>query len=230
MDGRRLHKRFAVDDLDVQTATISSEAVAIRDISPVGISVAAPKQLGIGKEYKVKFGSGERLFATTALVKWEKPVGKGKISDREVEPLYLAGLEFVEVLTAKALPIVEFISRQIEAGDRRLRGIRFRLLSDQTVVLDHLEIYFVRIISLDGMLIETRQKLTPGSVFPMELLLGDDEMPLFFRGRIAHCNAAGNGNGARYDVGIEFVEMNELDKQRLSNFTSLIRSAQISLD
>ncbi len=224
MKDKRLYRRFAVEDLDVQTATISSAAVEIRDISPVGVSIVGTKKLNIGREYTVKFGSGMRLFSAKAVVKWEKLTGSRKVSEKEVEPLYLAGLEFTEVLTAKAAPIMDFIAKHTDLGNRRLKGIRFRINSGETAVLDNIETYCVKVISLGGMLIETKQEFLLGNVFPMELLLPDDERPLFFKGRIAHCNAARRGDAGRYDVGIEFVEMNEQDKLRIRDFTALMKS------
>jgi hypothetical protein len=58
----------------------------------------------------------------------------------------------------------------------------------------------------------------------MELLLPDDERPLFFTGRIAHCNAVPRGDALRYNVGIEFNELKKEDKIRLADFTNIIQS------
>jgi Tfp pilus assembly protein PilZ len=225
MEERRLYRRFAVDDLDVQTATISSTVVEIRDISPVGVSIVCSKKLNIGAEYTIKFGSRERFFSARGVVKWEKLIGSRKKSEKEVEPLYLAGLEFAEVLTAKAAPIMEFITKHLDFGDRRIKGIRFSIFSGETAVLNNLETYVVRIISLGGMLIEAKQEFSPGSVFPMELHLPENESPLSFSGRIAHCNAVQKGDAVRYHVGIEFIEMTEQDRLRLRDFTTLVKTA-----
>jgi c-di-GMP-binding flagellar brake protein YcgR len=222
MQEKRLYKRFAVEDLDVLTARISAAKVEIHDISPTGLAIVGSKKLAIGGDYTVKFGDSNRPFSTTATVKWEMLIGSRKISEREVAPLYMAGLEFVDVLTARAAPIMEFIAKRMDVKDRRLKGIRFRILSDDRAVLSGLEFYAVKVLSLGGMLIETKREFPAGSSFSMELLLPDDDMPLFFGGRIAHCNAAPRGNVLRYEVGIEFIEMKEQDKARLRGFTALI--------
>jgi Tfp pilus assembly protein PilZ len=224
MQEKRLYKRFVVEEIDVRTAVISSARVEIHDISPMGVSVVGSKKLNIGREYMVKFGSGDQSFPAKGTVKWEMLIGSRKISEREVAPLYIAGLEFTGVLTARAAPIIEYVSKRVDIRDRRLRGIRFKIISGDTAVLSSLEFYAVRVISMGGMLIETKQEFPVGTAFPMELLLPDDKRPLFFRGRTAHCSAVPRGDALRYNVGIEFTEMKEADKARLGDFTSAIQS------
>jgi Tfp pilus assembly protein PilZ len=224
MQEKRLYKRFAVEEMDVQTARISSIKVEIHDISPMGVSIVGPKKLNIGREYTLKFGSGDQSFPAKGIVKWEMLIGSRKVSEKEVAPLYIAGLEFTGILTAEAAPIIEYISKSMDIRDRRLRGIRFKILSTDTAVLSSLEFYAVRVISLGGMLIETKQEFLTGTSFPMELLLPDDKRPLSFRGRIAHCSAVPKGDALRYNVGIEFIEMKEDDKARLGDFTYILQS------
>jgi hypothetical protein len=224
MRENRLYKRFTVEEMDVQTARISSTKVEIHDISPMGASIIGSKKLNIGREYTLKFGSGDPSFSAKGIVKWEMLIGSRKISEKEVAPLYLAGLEFTGILTAKAASVMEYISKHMDIRDRRLRGVRFKILADDSAVLSSLEFYAVRIIGLGGMLIETKQQFLTETTFPMELLLPDDERPLFFTGRIAHCNAVPRGDALRYNVGIEFNELKKEDKIRLADFTNIIQS------
>jgi hypothetical protein len=223
MQEKRLYKRFVVEEMDVQTAMISATKVEIHDISPMGVSIVGSKKLNIGREYTMKFGNGQRSFSVRGVVKWEMLIGSKKISEKEVAPLYVAGLEFAGILTAKAAPIIEYISRRMDIRDRRLRGIRFKILSADTAALSSLEFYAVRVISLGGMLMETKQEFLTETTFPMELLLPDDERPLFFTGRIAHCHAVSRGDALRYNVGIEFIEMKEDDKARLGELTDILQ-------
>jgi Tfp pilus assembly protein PilZ len=222
MQEKRLYKRFAVGDLDVQTARISAAEVEIHDISPMGLAIVGSKKLAIGRQYTLRLGTKDQPFSLKATVKWAMMIGSKKISAKEVAPLYLAGLEFVDVLAAKAAPIMEFIAKRMDRRDRRLKGIRFRILSGDRAVLNSLEFYAVKVISLGGILIETKKEFPAGSAFSMELLLPDDEKPLFFEGRIAHCNAVSRGDVLRYDVGIEFIKMKDEDKARLGGFTAFI--------
>jgi Tfp pilus assembly protein PilZ len=224
MQEKRLYKRFVVEEMDVQTARISSIKVEIHDISPMGISVVGPKKLNIGREYTLHFGGGDRSFSAKGIVKWEMLIGSRKISEKEVAPIYIAGLEFIGILTARAAPIIEYISKRMDLRDRRLRGIRFKFLSPDTAALGSLDFYAVRVISRGGMLIETKEEFLVGTSFPMELLLPEDGSPLNFRGRIAHCDAVLRGDALRYNVGIEFTEMKEDDKAKLAKFTSVLQS------
>jgi Tfp pilus assembly protein PilZ len=224
MQDKRLYKRFTVEEMDVQTARISSTKVEIHDISPMGASIIGSKKLNIGREYTLKFGGEDSSFSAKGIVKWEMLVSSRKISEKEVAPLYVAGLEFTGILTARAAPILEYISRHMDSRDRRLRGIRFKILADDAAVLSSLEFYAVRIIGLGGMLVETKQQFLTETTFPMELLLPDDERPIFFTGRIAHCNVVSRGDALRYNVGIEFNELKEEDKVRLESFTDIVQS------
>ncbi len=220
---KRIYTRFTVEDMDVQTARISRTEVEIHDISPMGISIVGPRKLNIGKEYSVKFGRAEQPVAARGIVKWEMLVGGRKISEEEVLPVYMAGLEFTDVLTARAAPIMDFINMGCEHREQRIRGVRFRITSGEKAVLDCVETYAVKIISLSGMLIEARHDLPVGTAYPMELLLPDEDNPLAFRGRIAYCHGEQKENIVLYRIGIEFSEMAEEDRSRLQGFAEFMK-------
>jgi c-di-GMP-binding flagellar brake protein YcgR len=223
MEEKRLYTRFTVGELDVQTARISRAEVDIHDISPVGISIIGPKKLRIGKQYLVRFGSTDRPVEVKGTVKWEMLTESRKISEEEVLPVYMAGLEFSDVLAPGATAIVDFITRSLEQREQRVRGIRFKIITGEKAVLDCVETYVVKIISLGGMLIEAGSELPVGAVYTMELFLSDDDGAIPFNGRIAYCGGETGENVTIYRVGIEFSGMPEEGKSRLEEFTKSLK-------
>jgi hypothetical protein len=219
MKEKRLHTRFAVEDLDVQTSTIVSTDVEIHDISPTGVSIICSRSLSIGREYTLKFDvGGGPAVPVRAVVRWEMPMGCRRISPTESVLLYLAGMEFRDVLTDKVVQIIDFIREIVDIRDKRLKGIRFRIRTHEKAILDCVETYSVKLISLGGMLIETKHELSVENVSPMELFLPDDDHPIHFRGRTASCQEVLAGDVKHYRTGIEFTEMKQEDKARLKAF------------
>jgi hypothetical protein len=223
MNERRLHTRFAVEDLDVQTSTTVSTDVEIHDISPTGVSIICSRSLSVGKEYTLRFDvDGGPVVPVRAVVRWEMPMGCRRISPTESVLLYLAGMEFRDVLSGKLVHIVDFIKEIVDVRDKRLKGVRFRIRTHEKAILDWVETYSVKLISVGGMLIETKHELSVESVFPMELFLPDDDAPLRFRGRTASCQEVLPGGVKQYRAGIEFTEMKQEDRARLKAFLYLL--------
>jgi PilZ domain len=223
MKERRQYFRFAVDDLDVQTSTVVSSEVEINDISPTGVSIICSRNLRVGREYTLRLEvEGNPPVAVRGVVKWEMLVGRKKVSGIGIGHLFLAGMELTDLLTAKMTRIVDFIKEIVDVKDKRLRGIRFKISTHQKGILDCVETYSVKLLSLSGMLIETKKALSVGKVFPMELLLPDDDRPIHFRGRIASRQDAMTGGVRHFRTGIEFSEMILGDKARLKAFLHLL--------
>jgi hypothetical protein len=223
MREKRLHTRFSVEDLDVQTSTIVSTDVEIYDISPTGVSIVCARSLGIGKEYTLKFDVGRGpAVPVRAVAKWEMPMGCRRISATENVLLHLAGMEFRDVLTDKVVHVINFIKEIVEVRDKRLKGIRFRISTREKAILDCVETYSVKLMSLSGMLIETRHALSAENTFPMQLFLPDDDAPIHFRGKTASSQEVLTGGLKHYRTGIEFSEMKREDKVRLKAFLQFL--------
>jgi hypothetical protein len=184
MNERRLHTRFAVEDMDVHTSTVVSTDVEIHDMSPTGVSIICSRSLSIGKEYALKFDvDGGPAVPVRAVVRWEMPMGCRRISPTESVPLYLAGMEFRDVLTDKVAHIIDFLKEIADVRDKRPKTGRFRIRTQEKAVLDYAETYSVKLISLGGMLIKTKHEMSVQNVFHMELFLPDDDAPIRFRGK-----------------------------------------------
>ncbi len=223
MKERRQYSRFAVDDLDVQTSVVVSSEVEIHDISPTGVSIICPRSLRVGGEYTLRLEvEGHPAVAVRGVVKWEMTLGRKRIKGKEPGYLFLTGMELKDVLTAKMAHIIDFIKEIVAVKDKRIKGIRFKIRTREKAVLDRVETYSVKLISLSGMLIETARALPPGHVFPMELILPDDGRPILFRGRTASGREVLTEGIRHFQTGIEFSEMMLDDKARLKAFLSFL--------
>jgi hypothetical protein len=223
MRERRQYSRFAVEDLDVQTSTVISSEVEIHDISPIGISILCPRKLRVGGEYTLRFEVDDLPpVAVRGVVRWEMLMGRKRLSGREAGYLFLVGMELKDVLTAKMTHVIDFIKEIVDVKDKRLKGVRFKISTREKAILDRVEAYAVKLISLSGMLVETKRPLSVGHVFSMELLLPDDDRSIHFRGRIASSQEEVKGGMRRFKTGIEFSEMTLDDKARLNMFLHLL--------
>lgn len=222
MEENRRYPRVVVEGLDFRALMIFSTEVEIHDISPTGVSIRGTKRLNIGSGYTLKFGEKDHAISIKGVVKWETLIGNKKVSEREITPIYMSGLEFAGVMTDKGSEIIDFIKKIIGVKENRLRGIRFKIHTVEKAVLNYKETYMVQMISLSGMLIETRHELPAEKLFPMELLLPEEDVPIHFKGRIASCLELQFETEKQYKIGIEFVSMSEGDRFKLKGFIDIL--------
>ena len=137
------------------------------------------------------------------------------------------GIKFHEVLTGKGAGLLNFISGNIsdKAIKTRVQGLRVKIIQpEKTVIVDDRDSYYVKMIGLGGMLIESKEELDIESRFPMEMTFSEDMKPIKFLGRTAYCMEIPGKTPKRYDTGIEFIEMNEKDRARLKEFIDILQS------
>jgi len=75
--------------------------------------------------------------------------------------------------------------------------------------------YKVKSLSLGGMLIESEHPLEIESKLPMEIKTLTENRHIKFLGRVTSCLLIKNKDIEHYDIGIEFVEMSENDREIL---------------
>jgi Tfp pilus assembly protein PilZ len=218
---RRRHARFTVED--VRGHLVLSSNVEVLNLSLGGVAIRADRRLNIGVEYTLKLELGDRFVALPGVVVWSVLSGMRKAGGEDV-PQYSAGLKFAGVLTDKLQGLIEFIDENKLVEEHRLAGLRFQVEAPGKAVLDTLESYRVRLISLSGMLIEADRALETERVYAMFVQLSGGER-LSFSGRVASC-AAANGDGPRrYRIGIAFVEMPAAERRRLQTFVTSLTHA-----
>ena len=215
-DKRRRHPRFTVED--VRGELVFTSSVEVLNLSLGGVAIRADRRLNIGASYTLKLEMGDHFVAVQGVVVWAVLSGRRKAHGEHV-PEYSAGLKFVDVLTDKVVGLMDFIDENRIVEEHRLAGLRFQVEAQGKALIDAVESYRVRLISLSGMLIESERALELDRVYAMRFQAPDGE-PVAFAGRIASCQADGAGGPRRYRMGVAFVEMAEKDRDRLESFVT----------
>jgi hypothetical protein len=136
-------------------------------------------------------------------------------------PEYSAGFRFTNVLTDKVRDLVDFIERNKGGEEERVTGIRFQIGRAETATLDTDEVCEVKLISRSGMMIQAQRRFEVDGIYTIQILPPDQE-PIRFRGRVASQFESSQGFLTRYDLGIEFLEMSEEDRHRLTSFIEAV--------
>lgn len=93
--------------------------------------------------------------------------------------------------------------------------VRYKVLSIQKQQLDGK----TRNISEGGICLVTREPVSPGALLAMDIKFPHSDKPVLAVGRAVWCTNSGLGPSPaghqRFDNGIEFVEISDLDRQRI---------------
>lgn len=226
MKEKRRYRRFLIEGMDVQCRMFFTTKVKILNISFGGAALSVNKRLNMGEEYTLKIESESNTISLKGIVAWVKMTRLTREVKGKKLPIYEVGMRFDEVLTGKGVDLLNFISGNIsdKAIKARLQGLRVKIMqAENTVILDDRDSYYVKMIGLGGMLIESKEKLDIEGRFSMEMI-SEDIKPIKFLGRTAYCMEIPGKTPKRYDTGIEFIEMNEQDRARLKEFIDILQA------
>jgi c-di-GMP-binding flagellar brake protein YcgR len=227
MKEKRRYRRFLIEGMDVQCRMFFTTEVKIVDISFGGVALRLNKRLNMGQEYTLKIESESETISLKGIVVWENMTSLiGEIKDKEF-PIYEVGIKFQEVLTGKGANLLNFISGNIsdKSIKTRVQGLRVKINQpEKAVIVNDSDSYYVKMIGLGGMLIESKEELDLEGRFSMEMSFSEDVNPIKFLGRTAYCVEIPGNTPKRYDTGIEFIEMNEKDRAQLKEFIDILQS------
>lgn len=222
MSEKRQHKRYLVDDMEINGHMMFATEVKVINISISGVSLKADRRLDIGKEYTLKLGDADNAFSLKGTVVWSSITETKKSSHGDLVPIYTAGIKFSNVLTERLMKIINFIEEHKKDEEHRLSGLRFSINTPGKAILKVPSGYKVVKLSQGGMLIRSLQPLDIESRFPMEISLPEDS-PVNFIGRVASCCLIEDGMSViNYDIGIAFLDMSEKDSERLKKFIDFL--------
>jgi Tfp pilus assembly protein PilZ len=204
---------------------VLSSEVDIINLSLGGLAIRANRRLNIGSECTLTLDVHDKPLKTTGIVVWSVLTDIGRRGEDSV-PYYSAGLRFVDILSDKVQDLMDFIELHKMAQEHRLSGIRFQIRAEGKAMLDGLQAYNVKLISLSGMLMETDRAFELDEVYRMEILPADAD-PIEFTGRVASIVEVDLEEGAAplHQMGIEFVEMTSEDRERLTAFVQGVSEA-----
>ena len=223
MKESRRYKRFIVEDMDVTGKMMFATDVKIIDLSIGGVSLKADRRLNIGSEYTLKMEDKDSTISLKGTVVWSSISENKQGPKGEVIPIYTAGLKFTNVLNEGLLELINFIEGHKKGNEQRLIGLRFMINTPDKAILNFPETYKVKKISLSGMLIESIQALEPEKRLPMEISISEDK-PVRFLGRVVSCDQISDRERECYEIGIEFIDMSENNKERLMEFILLLNN------
>ncbi|MFC1850302.1 PilZ domain-containing protein [candidate division CSSED10-310 bacterium] len=210
---KRQHERFDVENMAGAILMISE--VSILDLSLGGVSIETNKKLEMGREYTLVIEQPDKTISVTGRVVWSLLKTFITAEDGSSLPVYQAGLRFKDILTDEAFAILPFISANKDEIEKRLRGLRFTINSDNPTFLKSTFKYKVKQISLGGMRVQVNHELKRDDSYPMEISLGQELFKI--TGRITSCRKQGP---KRYDVGLAFSELTDEDQAKLADFIS----------
>lgn len=225
MDNRR-HKRFLVKEIKVVSEKRMSTEILLADIGIGGACIKSPHKLKVHQDYLLSLEIEDIRTEIICTVVWEDITGTVRDIEGGYTHSYLYGLQFKELDHDKWNEVRSTLddsfmpSEQRYSDERRMSGLRFKLYEEKTARLYYHEKFSVKKISYGGMLIESDRKLEPEQMHTMELLLPGDSHPIEFRGRIVSCKDIPGFEEERFEVGIEFRDMDEYERERLVRFVS----------
>jgi c-di-GMP-binding flagellar brake protein YcgR len=237
LENKRRYKRYILDITDVRSDMIFATDVTILDISLGGISLKADKRLNMGSEYIVRIRTRDDMIRLRGEVIWALLSEHRETPNGDVIPIYKAGLKFTRLSDEKSSEIVKFIENYKREVDTALLAAQlfehrlFRRLKidipEGATVIHRYEGCRVKALSFSGMLMESEFALNIEDRLPMKLSLAEDKA-VVFQGRVASCDLMAGQIPALYELGIEFHEMSEEDKDTLRKFISLLDAIDTS--
>jgi hypothetical protein len=217
-EGRR-HKRYIIDG--IQGNVLYPADLEILNISIDGAAIETTKWLDLNREYTLKVKYKDIVLNLRGRIVWAVLTSKEKKGSGEVIPVYRAGVRFTDTLSEKTTMLINFIEEnKIRALEKRLVGVRFKIVTLQDTKIDYPYKYEVKKMSLSGMLVETEYALDLNSNYDIELFLADNVLNII--GRIAYCEKIDSDDGIKYNIGIEFAEVSDNDKGLLKEFLNTL--------
>lgn len=229
MHERRPHTRYTVDLLDITTALIETNGITILNMSEKGIALCAGRRLNIGETYILKIRSKDLVLNLQGIVVWSRISQIRKSHHSNSVPVYTAGVEFVELSNEIREEIRRFLETHKQAvnADRQpFSEMRLSLrvpvdAPEDAFILDRAESQKVTQLSFSGARIQSKYPMKVNSNIPMMLSLSADTF-IIFQGRIASCLLIRDAYPRAYDIGLEFTELSEQEREILVDFIRLL--------
>jgi hypothetical protein len=226
---KRRYKRFAVENMDVHAKTLFAAAIDLRNISMSGACIVSKKSVKFGEKCLIKLESEGMHLSLPCNVVWEALCCNLKKSGREFIPVYRTGVAFKDMPSDKLVKLKDFIrvsgipNEQRLSDEYRSSALRFTVCAHEKAVLLYPKTSPVKKISLSGMLVESYNSIQVEKRFPMALVLPNEALPVRFQGRVASCIAMPDERPKRFDIGIEFLDMAECERSKVSKFIGILR-------
>ena len=226
MDEKRRYKRFSVDIMEINGKMVLASYVKILDISIGGVSFKANRRLNMGSEYPLKMENKGRELTVKGIIVRSTLSESIEDSRGNIVPVYSVGMQFTDTSEEKIKEIEAFILNNMKEADKhvdlyspsgRRLYVRVFIENPEQSVLKVDENYKVKNICIGGMMIESEHALELESVVPLEIYFVEDNS-LKVTGRVVSCIMITDREPMHYNIGMEFTEMPEKDRDILIEF------------
>ena len=212
---RRRWPRLSVEN--IHGRLMATSEVEILNMSISGAAIKLERRLTMGGHYNLRLEQDGHPLAVETEVVWSVLSEFRRGEDGGEGPVYSVGLKFVDMLTPRIQALLSFIDEHKIIDEKRLGGLRLHIDAPGKATLDTPEGYRVLVMSRSGMLIETDHGMEINGLCTMELILPDGP-PLHFSGRVATHKERQEDDGPRREIGIEFVNLEPADQDRLVKY------------
>lgn len=220
----RRHARYDVEG--VEGTFLFNLDVDVQNMSVAGMAVKTTRALNVGRRYLFSISKSDEVVKVAGRVAWCVLGSSRKTEAGDSIPVYNAGVQFLDMLSAEAEGILHLIEENaILDLEQRVFG-RFRLDSDAEVTVDAGVEFEIRKISMSGMLAvldgQTGKIGEMEAVFPLEIPF--PQGTFIARGRVAYLNQVQVRGETRKEVhlGVEFQDIDEASRQALEAFIASV--------
>lgn len=230
---QRSHPRFIIESLDISGRIMFANKVEILNISVGGILLKTDKRLNIGTIYMLRLESKGKLLTLPCKVVRIELSESHKDSIGQSIPIYSAGMQFTNISNEQINAINDFLKGHVigyqkqedtamdKISDLRLY-VRFLIKTPEHATIQCYDSYKVKDISMGGIRIESYYSLEIGEKQLMEIVF-PGEKTVKFSGRVISCFLPGDKEPKQYDIGIEFLDMSDQDKDVFKYFVKSLK-------
>lgn len=232
MNDKRRHKRFTVEAMDIRNNVTLFKRVTITDIGVYGLAFEVDKKMEPGIQYSLNLRGKEKTVILKGIVTRSSLNARGVGPRGKKRPMYTIGFKFVDMTSDQINELIRFINdytqKKYSLGKlNRLNGLRFSVRvpihNPGKDILNFVEKYYVKNLSLGGMLLEGNEQMQmeAGTRLPMEIIPPKNE-PIKIIGKIVRCSLVEHVDTNLFQIGIEFIDVSAEDKKRIEELTNLV--------
>ena len=237
MVDRRLHQRFTANVLDMHGMAAHIKVVRILDMSLNGISLKIDGRLDVGRTCILKINGKGRVLNVKSMVVWSLLDKHIKVLNNFI-PIYKVGLKFIDVPKEQMIEVIGFIENHKQKIDKQVdilaasglrQRVRFQIEAPEKALLVCRKDYKIKNLSFGGMLIESQDQLDIGENLYMEIIPSKDEW-IKVSGKVVSHFLIKKSNHTHCDIGIEFCDMLEKDREMLKEVIYLLENTGFTAD
>ncbi len=217
---KRRYPRYSLKGMHVHAHFFFSEEIELCNLSLNGACILSREKPRVADTYLLRIRNEKLSRALQCSVIWQRAL-KDSCSPRTA---YTAGLQFHDLASDDIVMLKDYmrnsgtpISTKI-CDDFRPSPLRFCFTTGTKADLKCPRKLPIRTISIGGMAIESEHAPKIDGHYLMKLPLPHDSQPIKIKARIASVISGKDRRNAGFDIGVEFLAMEEPDKMRLQNF------------